>query len=204
MRKTTADLLQVVLGLGAVALCASALAQVDRFQPGVAPADVAIVKQAQALRAQKKPDEAVAVLEPLVRRQPDYFSAQYELGLALSDTPSNIPKAVPVLEKAAELKRTRPEITDAHVLNSLGWAYMYTGNKGKAESTFKEAVERKDQLTPEVQKKLYNNLGYLYLNAGDPVRAEAYLRVAADTYGSTQAKANLDTLDALKKRKLAH
>ena len=201
MRKTIGDALRTALAVfTAATLCSPALAQVDTFQREIPAADVGALKQAQALRDQKRQKEAVAVLESLVARRPDYFNAQYELGLALSDAPDDIPKAVPAFEKAVALKRSHSEITDAHVLNSLGWAYMYTGKTAKAEATLKEAESQADQLTPDVRKKLYNNLGYLYLNSGNPAQAERYLRIAAEKYESKQAQSNLATLEAVRKR----
>jgi tetratricopeptide (TPR) repeat protein len=188
--------------LVAVAICiaGSAHAQVDEFQPQVPANEVQQLLKARMLRKLKQPKEAIPVLQALVARQPDYFNAQYELGLAISDTIDDIRKAIPELEKAAALKRRLPEIKDSHVFNSLGWAYMYTGQTSRAEAAFKEAESQLAQLEPDVRRRLYNNLGVLYLNTGRRVEANKYLLLAAHKYGSTQAQVNLRTLDAVNKQ----
>ena len=177
-----------------------ARAQVDSFQLGISAAEVRKLQQAKALRKSGKTKEAISVLRDVVSRQPDYFNAQYELGLAISDNLENIADAIPPLEKAAAIKRVTPSVTDAHIFNSLGWAYMYTGRKAEAEKVLKEAEASSNQLAPDAQRRLYNNLGFLYLNKGNTQAAESYLRIAAEKYGSTQARQNLKTLEAVNKQ----
>lgn len=200
---SSAALALAALGLVA-ALCFSpaARAEQDKFQPQMPPDDVRAVQQAHSLRLAQRPKEAAALLQGVVARQPDYFNAQYELGLALSDTPGDVAKAAGPLEKAAALKRTRPEITDAHVFNSLGWVYLYTGQTAKAQSAFHEAEQHLDQLSPQVQRKLYNNLGYLNLASGNTADAEKYLKAAADK-GSRQAQTSLSTLESINRKQQA-
>lgn len=183
----------------ALVIAAPVCAQVDAFQKQIPAADVAALKKAQALRAQKKPAEAVAALQSLVARQPDYFNAQFELALAISDTPADIAKSIPAFEKAAELKRRHPEVTDARVFNSLGWAYMYNADSAHALKAFKEAEEHLDQLSPEIQRRLYNNIGYLNLLSGRRSEADKYTKLAADK-GSKAAQTRMETLEAGKKQ----
>ena len=177
----------------------SAFAQVDSFQRGMPAADVRVYEQARSLRAQKHRDQAIALLQGLVGRQPDYFNAQFELALALSDTPESIGQSIPVFEKAAALKRGHPEVTDARVFNSLGWAYMYNGDTAKARQAFTEAEQNLAQLTPQFQGKLYNNIGNLNLSTGKASEAKKSFAIAADK-GSQQAKFNLQVLEAANKR----
>lgn len=192
--------LMIIGTLLAAGLAPPAQAQVDSFQSQVPAAEVRQLDKARMLRKLKRPADAVAVLKPLVVRQPEYFNAHYELGLALSDVIEEIEKSVSALEKAAALKRTHPEVTDAHVFNTLGWVYMYTGNTQRAEALFKEAEAHMQQLSPDVQRRLHNNLGTLYLNTGRRTEAAKYLQTAADRYGSTQATQSLKSLDEIKRR----
>jgi tetratricopeptide (TPR) repeat protein len=187
----------------AMGVAATAHAQSDNFQAQIPASSVQELERARALRSAKNPNAAIPILQGLVARQPDYFNAQLELGLAYADQNEDLHRAVAPLEKAAALKRSHPEITDAHIFNTLGWAYMYTGQSARAEAAFKEAESHLDQLAPDVQRRLYNNLGYLYLNTGRRAQADQYLRIAADKYGSNQARVNLRTLEALKKRDAA-
>ena len=181
---------------------ADAQAQVDRFQPQIPAAEVRQLETARELRKQNRPKEAIPVLQAVVTRQPEYFNAQYELGLAQSDVLDEIAKSIPALERAAALKRAHPEVTDAHVLNSLGWVYMYTGRSSDAERLFKEAEQNLQQLSPDARRRLHNNLGALYLNTGRHAEAEQYLQVASQKYGSAQASQQLKTLDRVKAREL--
>jgi tetratricopeptide (TPR) repeat protein len=168
-----------VFVLAAALAVAGAQAQVDTFQPQIPAAEVLQLEKARELRKLKKPREAIAILLAVVTRQPGYFNAQYELGLAQSDVLDELAKSIPALEKAAALKRDHPEVTDAHVFNSLGWVYMYTGRTGDAERLFKEAERNQQQLSPDARRRLYNNLGALYLNTGRHAEAEKYLQVAS-------------------------
>ena len=145
--------LMIIGTLLAAGLAPPAHAQVDSFQSQVPAAEVRQLDKARMLRKLKRPADAVAVLKPLVVRQPEYFNAHYELGLALSDVIEEIEKSVSALERAAALKRTHPEVTDAHVFNTLGWVYMYTGNTQRAEALFKEAEAHMQQLSPDVQRR---------------------------------------------------
>jgi Flp pilus assembly protein TadD len=176
-----------------------AAAQADPYQPAIPAAAVKELERAQALRSNKQPEEAAKVLRRLLQEQPDYFLARYELGVALTETPEGFVKAIPELEKAAALKRKLPAVQDAHVLNTLGWAYLNNGQSKLAEQAFKEAEALPDQLNPNVQRRLYNNMGYLYLTTGKRDLSEKYLRIAAEQ-GSEQAKLNLKTLEAMRRR----
>jgi Flp pilus assembly protein TadD len=189
----------LILGLLVVG---AAYAQGDSYQTDIAAPDVRILEEARALRAAKKSEQAVALLQPLVARQPGYFNAQFELGLALSDRPDSISLSVPVLERAAALKRSLPEVTDARVFNSLGWAYTFTGQSVKARQAFAEAQAHLDQLTPEVQARLYSNIGYLDLMSGRRAEAQKNLQIGADK-GSRPARQNLEVLQAVDRRKKA-
>lgn len=190
------------LVLAAALAVADARAQVDRFQPQIPVVEVQHLEQARELRKQKRPKEAIPVLQAVVTRQPEYFNAQYELGLAQSDVLDEIAKSIPALERAAALKRAHPEVTDAHVFNSLGWVYMYTGRTSDAERLFKEAERNLQQLSLDAQRRLNNNLGTLYLNTGRHDEAEKYLQVASQKYGSAQASQHLKTLDKVKAREI--
>jgi Flp pilus assembly protein TadD len=190
-------------GLVLLVLCASsgaAFAQVDAFQKNIPAADVKVMQDARALRLKGRYDPAIKVLQELVVRQPDYFNAHYELGLALSSRAESTADGLPELEKAAALKRAHPEINDAHVFNSLGWAYMFSYKPKQAEAAFKEAEKNVDQLSPDARKRLFNNMGYFYLTRGKLKDSEKYLNLAATKYDSAPATKNLRTLEYMKKQ----
>ncbi|HEY1089567.1 MAG TPA: tetratricopeptide repeat protein [Burkholderiaceae bacterium] len=192
----------IACAVGLLLLASGAQGQTDNFQRQISGADVQALQKARTLRAQKRSAEAVTLLQALVRRRPDYFNAQYELALALSDKPDGIAASLPVFETAAALKRSHPEVTDARVFNSMGWAYMYSGNTAKASAALAEAQANIQQLSPENQAKLYSNLGALHLTAGKRADAEKYLQIAAQK-GSQPAQLRLETLEAVNKRQLA-
>jgi len=199
----TLTTLTVVWAVALLLFAGAAHAQVDAYQKEIPPADVHVLEQARKLRAEKRSEEAVALLQDLTRRRPDYFNAQFELALAISDKSSDIGKSIPVFERAAALKRANPLITDARVFNSLGWAYLYTGDRSRAGQAFSEAQRNSAQLSPEVQRKLNNNIGNLNLVAGRTAEAQRYFKTASDQ-GSRSAAYNLEVVEAMQRQAAAN
>jgi Flp pilus assembly protein TadD len=198
--QTFANAIMVLTLLAGMPL--SALSQADPYQPDVPAAAARELERARSLRSHKQAEEAVKVLRQVLAAKPDYFLARYELGVALTETSEGFTSAIPELEKAAALKRRLPAVQDAHVFNTLGWAYLSNSQTKLAARAFKEAEALPDQLSENVKRRLYNNMGYLYLTTGERDLSEKYLR-AADQLGSEQAKLNLKTLEAIRRRDAA-
>ena len=183
------------------ACCPGAQAQ-DRFQSGIPAAEA---KQLEAIKSSYKAtgnrDQAEDALKTLIARQPDYYAANYDLGLILADQ-GNYVQAINYLETAKSI-REHKEVKDATIYNSLGWAYMLEGDTRNAESNFNAAKAHSELLPRESQARLYNNLGLLYTSTGRYDESREALGVASGTYGNKLASQNLVTLDRLTKQQAA-
>lgn len=84
-------------------------------------------------------DEALSMLEPLVRNAPERFEVLAILGQAHFQK-KQYPEAIAAIEKAISLKRPDPRL-----LNVLAQAYHETGNDARA----KEMLERSLSLNPD-------------------------------------------------------
>lgn len=181
------------LALIASLVSIGAHAQRDYFQPEIAPALVSQYVEAKRLRESGHFSESADKLQDVVKASPEYFNALYLLGVVLTEE-KKFKDSIPYLEKAAAIKTKTPRIDDAHIYNSLGWAYMMNGDFKKAESTFQEAEKNVNQLNKEVKGRLYNNMGYLYLLTGKLDQSERYLTIALEKYDNKKAKINLNIL----------
>ncbi len=172
------------------------LAQQDTFQPEISRDVVAQVENARELDRQKRSPEAAAILKAVTQAHPDYYRAQFNLGIVLAEN-KDFAGASRAFDAAVALKESKG-IPDATVYNSAGWAYLLAGDYKKAEIALKKAEAAGDQLPVESRKRLYNNLGLLYLYTGDHGKSETYMKKASDELGSKLATENLKLLSTVK------
>jgi len=181
--------------LGLSCLCVAAHAQ-DKFQTGIPASSV---RQLEAIKVSYKMTgnraQAETALKTLIGKQPDYYAANYDLGLILADQ-GIYPEAVSYLETAKSI-RERKQVKDATIYNSLGWAYMLKGDTQSALANFNTGKANEEKLTLESRARLYNNLGLLYMSTGQYSESRQALQVAADKYGNKLATQNLVTLNRL-------
>jgi tetratricopeptide (TPR) repeat protein len=120
----------------AVAACRRAL------RLGLSPARAAVVRRALALElvALDRGSEAVEVYREAAAAQPGDAEAHLRLGQALLSIAGDAPAALPVLERAREL---RPD--DARTAGALGLALSALGRAPEAVAAFEAAV----RLEPE-------------------------------------------------------
>lgn len=155
--------------LGLMLLLASALSLFAQEQP---PNDNALrqaVQSAVGIYRAGKLDEAIAAFESLQAKSPDSPDVLAWLGFLYlrREAPA---KAVPVLEKAAEL---RPK--DLEVLNNLGNAYVATGENAKALTMYRKVAD----LSPKMFEPWYN-IGNILLSEKDyPKALDAFKKAAA-------------------------
>jgi tetratricopeptide (TPR) repeat protein len=168
---------------------------IDRFGQNILPEHVAHVDQGKRMQEAGETDKAIAQFKTVIEKQPDYFAAYYNLGLALVEK-SSYSAAIEALEKAREI-RERNQLRDATIYNSLGWAYMLSGNKDQAEKYFSQGIRNESNLSAESKARLYNNSGWLYMSTGQYKQARAALTTAATQYKSKTAIENLKTLDRI-------
>jgi len=168
----------------------------DKFQADIPSAKV---RQLEAIKTSYKvtgnTGQAAAGFKALIGKQPDYYAANYNLGLVYADE-GDYAQAITYLE-AAKAIRERRGLQDATIFNSLGWTYMLQGNLGKAEDNFKAGKVNEARLSPESRSRLYNNLGLLYMNEGRYGESRVALLAATADRRNDQAANNLKTLEQL-------
>ncbi len=173
----------------------------DPFQRDIGDAQAAQLDEAAQLRSAGKTDEAIGVLSALTKSNPNYYSAQYNLGLAYADK-KQYAQAKQHLQAAADLQQ-KYRIVDPTLYNSLGWTYLIQNDYAHAEQYLGSAYKQFDKLpTPDAKRKLLNNYGLLYLSKGDHAKAEPLLTRAANEYNSELAKENLTTLQEVRKTQI--
>ncbi len=172
----------------------------DKYQSEIPSGDVAKFSDARLKRIAGNSDQAITILADVVKRNPNFFSAQYNLGLAYLNKKQN-DDGIAALEKAAALKRSIPSITDASIFNSLGWAYMLKGDYVNAEASLKEGERNVDLLSDDSKRRLYTNTGWLYMNTGRFNEAEKYLKKVNDKYDSKFARENLKIIEEVKSQR---
>lgn len=98
-------------------------------------------------------DEAISIMEELIRRQPEHGEALNYVGYTWADKSINLDKALEYIERAVELK---PD--NGYILDSLGWVYYRLGRNQEALEVLLEAV----LLSPD-DPTIWEHLGDVYL-----------------------------------------
>lgn len=168
---------------------------IDRFGQNIPPEHAAHLDLGKRMQEAGETDKAIAQFKTVIEKQPDYFAAYYNLGLALVEK-NSYASGIEALEKAREI-RERSQLKDATIYNSLGWAYMLSGDKDQAEKYFSQGIKNEGTLSAESRARLYNNSGWLYMSTGQYKQARAALTTAATQYKSKSAMENLNTLDRI-------
>lgn len=171
-------------------------AQTDPWQTELPAAHVRAADEAKSALRHGDAAAAEQKYREVLAAEPDYYRAQYNLGLALL-AQGDHEAAAAALERAVEI-RAKLDLDEPTVFNSLGWAWFLAGNLEKAESAYLEGVKLAASSNRASNQKLFNNLGALYLRQGRLDDAEQALVRARDEFGSTQAEANLEMVRSLR------
>lgn len=190
--KTTLLSSTVLIAFSSSVLAQSELVK-DKFTQVVPKAFESVVEKARAYRLpnseQYNPDEAIQLLEGLVKQKDDYFRGYFNLGLAYGEQ-RQYKSAQDSFRKAIDIA-DRDSIPDVTVYNSAGWIHMLSGDYNGAEELYLEALERDGagivSVTDDVRQALYYNLGLLYFNTQKFDLAEEKLAVAQEQYDSKAA-----------------
>lgn len=190
----------------ALMLCLGSLAfaqePVDALQPSIKGEPVRVYEEAHELRVSGDLTAAETLLTKAVRRWPNYYRAQYELGLVLSQL-GKYDDAIARLKVAQDIGN-REGIDTAALLNSLGWTYYLSGSYAQAEATLKIALSASRQSATLDTPKVLNNLGMVYLTKGDFELSKQYFGEAAQVFNSDFANQSLESItrieEQLKKR----
>jgi Tfp pilus assembly protein PilF len=181
-----------------IAMLSAQPATADRYQTNIRSAEEQKLDRARTLRRGDKYDESIRALQEVLRENPDYYLASYNLALAYADSGA-YSRALEQFEHAERLQN-RFGIKDPTLHNSYGWAQLLAGKYDSAEQTFKKAEAQFDLLTADSKRRLLNNIGILYQHKKDYAAADRYLKRAAEEYGSSLARDNLRTNELLQQQ----
>jgi Tfp pilus assembly protein PilF len=183
--------------------CGNAWGNVDEFGQNV-PADFEDrINEAKLYRLpssgdRQDPAKAIEIMKDLLKIEPEYYRAHYNLGLAYSELPDyeNSKKS---FDKALEI-REKYKIPDVTIFNSAGWVSMKNGDYGRAEELFKQGVKLKDLNKPSSNAALFNNIGFLYFTTQRFEEAKKYLAIAQNDYHSATAAKTLKIISDIEKK----
>jgi Flp pilus assembly protein TadD len=134
------------------------------------PRDEAYAKRANALLTAGKIDEAYAVVDEVLRHDPDDGQALC-IAAEIMKKAKKLPIAYSLAKRATQLRADRPE-----TWSGLGHCAQQLWRLDEAESCYRKAMQR---AKTKEQRTLYlNNLGSIHLDAGRFVKAEAPCREA--------------------------
>lgn len=175
-------------------------AQTDPIQPKFEGAVVKEVESAIGIRENGQFNEAISQLRIIALQHPDYFRAQYQLGLAFAQDGKYV-EASKAFVAAKEITKTTQidKIAYASLQNSLGWTYYLMGDFKNSESNLKSALELLGTANPELNPKVLNNLGMLYYTKGDLDMAKRYFKESETRFGSAYAAQKLGSISRIQK-----
>lgn len=163
----------------------------DKYQANISKSAVTRLDQAVAVRRSGDLDQARKLLQQLTAQYPDYYRALYNLGLVYADA-GEPKRAVETLLKADGLRK-RLGVDDPTLDNSIGWAYLLSGQYGKADEYFALSLKNVNQLPKSSQARLYNNYAQLKIYQSNYTDAEKYLKLST-AKGSAVADQTLKQL----------
>ncbi|MGF6549360.1 tetratricopeptide repeat protein [Paraburkholderia youngii] len=156
-----------------------------------------LIDQAKEARAAGESKKAVSILEPIVKKDPNNYSAVFNLGLAYMDL-GETSDGIDALGKAKNIA-IKEQLPDKQSINSYGWALLVSGDYLGANNAFKEAESRWSDLDDETKRKVLNNEGLTLTYMGRYSEAESYFKRAAQEFDSPLAKQNLKRVQELEK-----
>jgi len=163
----------------------------DPFQPSISADQVEIVQDARTDRLNGDANSAIAKLLPIVKKNPQYYSALYGLALSYARL-GDESRAISYLKRAEGI-RDYENIKDVTIFNTLGWLYLRSSDYDNAEAYLKKAASDEEINSRETNGRIFNNLGLLYLTIGQFAQSEKAFQKAMQ-FGSPET-ANLKLLD---------
>jgi tetratricopeptide (TPR) repeat protein len=161
---------------------------VDPLQPAIQGQPVEDLR----LAVQLPSAQAIERLRSLVDKVPNYYNAQYQLGLALAKAGSYREALGPFAE--ARSIGARENINNAALLNTTGWTYYLLGSYTLSRDNLEEAKKTVSPADRGLSEKILNNLGTLYLAMGDLKSSRQYFSQSSQLFGSAFAKDNIKSI----------
>jgi len=185
----------------------------DPIQPQYKGADATAVDNAKNLRLAQRYNESIDLLLPIVKREPAYYRAMYQLALACAERAQSASKQPNDIENAdkwfrlaiAEKERLNAAGTPLNeytIYNSYGWFLMETGHFKEAEMSLLKGLNELDKLpSVQSQQRVLNNLAIVYKRQGRFDEA-ASLSKKAIALGSVTAQKNFIEIQQMSKAKI--
>ncbi len=163
-----------VLFLASVSCAAQQTASDKAPAPG-SPAD--LVQRAQKLSHEGKQDEALALYDQVLDKNPDSYEAHLGAGVAL-DLQGEYAKAREHLSKAVEVA---PPDSKQQAWRTMAFSYAFEGNAYKASESelqvFNARLAKQDSVGAA---EACNELARIYLETGDPDHAYKWYKMGYD------------------------
>ena len=185
----------------------------DPIQAQYKGADALAVDQAKNWRLERKYDDSINLLLPLVKREPEYYRAMYQLALAYAERAQSASKQPKDIENAdnwfrmaitekERLSAAGKPLNEYTIYNSYGWFLMETGRFKDAEASLLKGLNELDKLpTVQSQQRVLNNLAIVYKRQGRFDEA-AELSKKAIALGSVTAQKNFVEIQQMSKAKI--
>jgi Tfp pilus assembly protein PilF len=153
----------VAASIVTIVYCSFAGAATDPYQPkDISETTYAQVVKAREARIGGNPGIAVTQLEAIVKTNPNYFLAHYNLGLAYNDL-KRVDDAILELQQAKQLNE-KLGLGEPTVDNSLGSLYLSTRRYQDAlvELQLASSPRNAQKLDPKARQVVFNNLGLAF------------------------------------------
>jgi len=138
----------------------------------VAPADIrSLLMEAQVLEEMGRYQDAIAIYEDLLARDPDLEAVANNLAEIIADYEYTDPGA---LEKARHVAERFAATSNPLLLDTLAWVYYRQGNVGQAQTIMERAVATGSKLPPQV----HYHYGAILMKAGKTAEAKTELTSA--------------------------
>jgi Tfp pilus assembly protein PilF len=200
MRHNTKSKKQPALwGVFLLSICLLVQAK-DAFQEKYTDEQSVIVDQAKSLRLAQDFDAAIALLKPLLEREPEFYRAMYQLALACAERAqspakkdADIANADKWFQKALALHEqastTEKPIEEYTIFNSYGWFLIENSRFDEAEKTLQKGLAVIEKLpSVQSQQRVLNNLALVYKQQQRFEEAEAVAKRAVDLGSITAQK----------------
>jgi len=161
-----------------ILVCVFCVAQQPSSPPPTPGSAADLVQRGQKLSHDGKQDEALAMYEQALQKDPNSYQAQLESGIAL-DLKGDYAKAREHLTKAVEIA---PADSKQQALRSLAFSYAFQGDAFKAAEPEMEVFNARLANGDSVgAAEACDELARIYLELGDPDHAYKWYKMGYDT-----------------------
>lgn len=162
----------------AVLVCTFCAAQQPSSTPPLPGSVADLVQRGEKLSHDGKQDDALALYEQALNKEPGLYQAQLESGIAL-DLKGEYAKAQEHLSKAVDMA---PAESKQQALRSLAFSYAFRGDAFKAAEPEMEVFNARLAKGDSVgAAETCDELARIYLELGDPDHAYKWYKMGFDT-----------------------